>query len=169
MARVTRKELSDGWSARLERIGWRFAGRSNTLKDWRTRQRFRFGNEDRSFRQNAKEGDADEGRVRLSRDGQCMVGSRVRNVVVRVVVGIAVVVIVTIENGMSNGREQIVQVCCGREMDRDVIEIEGDESSNEQTTPQSRLFWRAASTVWIARYHIELLPRVVIRHDNVYC
>jgi hypothetical protein len=97
-----------------------------------------------------------------------MVGSWVRNVVIRVVIGIGVVVIVITENGMSNGREQIVQVRCGREMDRDVVEIEGDESGNEQTTPPANLFWRAASIVWIARYHTKLLSRVVIHHGNVY-
>lgn len=89
----------------------------------------------------------------LRRERQRMVRRRMWSVRIAVVRVVGVIMPVVVKDHFSDRLQQPIRMRCRRKMEGNVIEIEGEQRSDEQTTPPTRRFWREATSVLLAHIH----------------
>ena len=99
----TEEELGERRSAGPERVGRRFARRTDALEDRNRRLRLRFTDENRSYGRQEEIGESrDAGRFRRSGEGQRVVGRAVRSMMIVVVVVVALIMSIVVKVGGGN-------------------------------------------------------------------
>jgi len=160
----SRRNLSERRSARLRRARRGFTGRFDALDDRVAPPYFRWVKLKQSLGRNKNHEHRNNRRLALRRERQNMIGSGMGSVPVVLFVRGNIRVVVQVQDRIQNCGNGIVQVHRGREMHRDVIDVESEKQCGQQTSPPACRSRRAAKSSCAARSRHEVVR--VIEFSN---
>lgn len=144
-------KLRERGSARLERIGRRFTRKFVALVARNPEARRDFGRGNLCFKRQREDDESVHGRLQPNGQILGVVGRRVWQVMAFLVVVAAMMVLMKDE--MRHRSQELAGVCLGCQMNRDVVQMKGEEDRHAGRGPPTRTGWQAAHTSWAASVH----------------